>query len=151
MVGELSQSVINNMSNNLESLGSIYTHKYTNNMSREIKFRVWNKAKNDWEFGYKTMGGVNLFGEVHVMGYFNIPLQELNNYEAMQYTGLKDKNGKEIYEGDIVKCVTELPEPRYWNKVVEYESFRFSPFHTFLPKRVEIIGNIYENSELIKK
>lgn len=142
-------------------------------MSKEIKFRVWNKAKNDWEFGYKTMGGVNLFGEVHVMGYFNIPLQELNNYEAMQYTGLKDKNGKEIYEDDIVNFTNdssgnEVCKVSFGEYITEgcidcggdyaygfyidsiYIDSNFNKVG-LASRRVEVIGNIYENSELIKK
>jgi uncharacterized phage protein (TIGR01671 family) len=74
------------------------------------------------------------------------------SFKIMQYTGLKDKNGKEIYEGDVLKY------PGYKNLEIWFEDGAFlvgkrneSDQHVFQSKtdHMEIIGNIYENPELV--
>lgn len=113
---------------------------------REIKFRAWNEWADRKE-----------------MVYFKVdePKAIENtawNAEIMQYTGLKDKNGKEIYEGDIIKyshkAVGEI------KRVVSYKYGMYGiegkmkethiPFANILQSEYEVIGNIYENPELLE-
>ena len=135
---------------------------------REIKFRVWNNAKKSWVHGpheRPDLDGVNLFGENVLLGGFmkGVSIKELNDCVPLQYTGLKDKNGKEIYEGDI------LAEPNKPDKdliiIVKYDvdngSYITDPVireaeelslckHNIKNRKWKIIGNIFENPEFLK-
>ena len=68
--------------------------------SRDIKFRVWNSKTKTWVHGPGKE--VNLFGELILFGEF-MNKSDVNECEALQFTGLLDSDGKEIYEGDIIK------------------------------------------------
>ncbi len=79
---------------------------------------------------------------------------ETDNWKVMQFTGLKDKNGKDVFEGDIV---VEHNHGRKINQeVVRFEEGGFFPFAipqwevTMIIEECEIIGNIYETPELLK-
>lgn len=131
---------------------------------REIKFRVWYKywkqmfyLDDELNTGHKDLGEVSL--------------KDTYSFEFMQYTGLKDKKGKEIYEGDIVEQNYEWTQNgRIINKerkricqiIWEDDIGRLQISHIkgditlpnfesmCITKNVEVIGNIYENSELLK-
>lgn len=127
---------------------------------REIKFRAWDKEKKqmviwgDDDFYYLAKdydGSVNLIG-CHNGG--GDPDSSITDYELMQYTGLKDKNGKEIYEGDIVRLTTKtggdidrLCEWSYRNNGWRFQGFNYAGDDQRI---IEVIGNIYENPELLK-
>jgi len=103
---------------------------------REIKFRYWHKT-------HKLM----LMDEaVTNYRYLNPEKYNLSFIIPMQYTGLLDKNGNEIYEGDIIKifdeiCIIEDIEDMYFNEQHPLVAY----------KNGIIIGNIYENKKLVKE
>jgi len=130
---------------------------------REARFKIWDKKRKKWV--HKTP--VNLLGETILLGEFmrrpdgtHVRLEELNDMEIIQYTGLKDKNKKEIYEGDVV--ILYNWDEDCWDvlRTVEFSegSFMVTDIDnsgTCSIQMVElsecrIIGNIYENPELLK-
>ena len=122
---------------------------------REIKFRAWLKdRKAIFEvvlINYVTKKVTYLLERVgHLL---SIRDEKFNNIELMQYTGLKDMREKEIYEGDIL---FESFGEEYFKVVFEDGSFRVETEEYSLPLKeyahiCEVVGNIYENPELINE
>ena len=128
---------------------------------REIKFRAWDKLNNKMRYFKPTE-------TIRFVDFYD----PANNWsEPMQYTGLKDKNGKEIYEGDIVRHYNRNVVVK-WGFYVdgpEYDEDRTENYGWYLKtgkikydveplatekgdsNELEVIGNIYENPELLGK
>ncbi|WP_314812249.1 YopX family protein [Fusobacterium pseudoperiodonticum] len=122
---------------------------------REIKFRVWHKGKKI----ISEVFGIDILHKEIFFSNGDVDYCEISDFkyiELMEYTGLKDKNNKEIYEGDIVtlhngkyKVIFNSKEARF---VLRDDEFEMNiPFTNNNNKRMEVVGNIYENPELIKE
>lgn len=148
---------------------------------REIKFKVWHRNRKEM-FWYDLM-----WGNVHAMGggwLGVLPIGEERDYgwrdnriavdpndcDILQFTGLKDKNGKEIYEGDILRIhnAEEDDGENYKYSTIEFKNGAFKVEYDFGDYDMtaigwaidiwdnqkitcEIIGNIYETPELLNR
>ena len=126
---------------------------------RDIKFRAWDKQTKRL-FQVQTLqfyganntvdacwtNGVDFDGE-STLG--EPELNNLHNLELMQYTGLKDKNGVEIYEGDIVKL--NIPTYKTFTKVIHtlYDAFVLES-NVESNDYIEILGNIHNNPDILE-
>ena len=129
-------------------------------MTRTIKFRAWDKKHNKMRQPSVNMLVDSYNGTAWWQFGYNVP--EPMEVILIQSTGLLDKNGKEIWEGDIVCFVEDVAvetiggHPRYEpeGKFVEVRipDFFISIYNEEVPPvtELEIIGNIYENPELLE-
>jgi len=116
---------------------------------RIIKFRSWDGRNKQMDYPDNIANGI-----------------DGDKYQIMQFTGLHDKNGKEIYEGDIVSEGDNYPSVVQWNnesacfelweqyprKGGEKETFdRYHEMTAYTDGVGEVIGNIYENPKLIQR
>ena len=126
---------------------------------REIKFRAWDTELDKWYAPtYEAYRGqlwellVSFKGDLvaHTITGMTHESMFPDRYILMQYTGLKDKNGKEIYEGDILKWDASEWGTEY-NEAVKWDFGLLASREHDWPQFCEIIGNIYENPELLKE
>jgi uncharacterized phage protein (TIGR01671 family) len=118
---------------------------------REIKFRAWDtvmkKYMRPWPEGFSLFGEVTCFdllGQQFAEQKRNT-LLSFNDLIIEQYTGLKDKNGREIYEGDIVIASWHWKSPHAIELPDDYYAFT----EYAIDDEMTIIGNIHENPELL--
>ena len=124
-------------------------------MNREIKFRAWDTENQEMIKPF-TLLDFHGFDDGSV-GIHDMTVnggRELNEELIfLQYTGLKDKNGKEIYEGDIIEDQTGNRWEIYFDMgqfLLKNKILLNSPISLYAEPITEVIGNIYENSELFK-
>jgi len=158
-------------------------------VNREIKFRIWDRQANRWAendcslhccsnwqidpFTGQLTDFVSALDSDEVTRYNADPAPDYYwkdgkivnepRYVLVQYTGLKDKNGVEIYEGDIVRgiCLThgdsiavvglDTAFGIFYTDINYYPAAAFLHCFTMIQEHNEVIGNIFENPELLKQ
>jgi len=112
-------------------------------MKREIKFRVWDKYNKKMI----KLGNLENISMRKTAGYDD----DFANFEVQQFTGLKDRKGVEIYEGDICKEGNLIYEVKSGNGLFELWLGDYGDTGIWnVHNRLEVIGNIYEKSEELK-
>ncbi len=122
-------------------------------MKRELKFRVWDIKDSCWH----NPNILEVFGDT-LKALYSYSKEDEDNFIIQQYTGLKDKNDKEIYEGDILTNIFSGLKNEHF--VVSFKSGQYivenknhGNFFMLIInyKLYEVVGNIFENLELLEK
>jgi len=126
-------------------------------MNRPIKFRVWDKRET------KGMSTRNMLYDAQLHHFWQ-DFVDYPGYELMQYTGLKDSKGNEIYEGDILEnpydvsnniigqVLYESDHGGYifqWKRKVRGQGYKITNLNCDVAFESVIVGNIFEHSELL--
>ena len=119
---------------------------------REIKFRAWDTLKQRWS-NYKINDGIVYFMDKNTGVWYGSYNERYKDFNLMQYTELKDKNNKEIYEGDIfhigskkILYIVEWIDCGLKGRQIKNKSWIGLDYWK---DDIEVIGNVYENPELL--
>ena len=145
-----------------------YKRKARGRMNDRFKFRLWHKPLKTMHYNDFIVTATGYMAKIYqqddyMMKFNQEDLEFDKQCILMQCTGLKDKNGKLIYEGDIVKykdevydlCIGRIQWDNAHYELQYYTGEKYGWFSHILClkhiKNVEVIGNIYENKELLEE
>lgn len=121
-------------------------------MNDRFLFRIYNKRTKSWLYG--PGNEIHLFGENVLLGNFGsrVDLEDLFEYVIFQCSGRKDRNGKKIFEGDILRGKMDFG-PAGWHTVtlpLYFDDERGYQWNDWELTTLEVLGTVYDNPELLK-